>query len=448
MEEYKKATTLEEVDNAVRFNVPIGPSHAFYTDFSDVRGDFEDRMIYRSLNVNPVTFKYNLNANRSNKTLLFLAGMRGSGKTTELNKIAEKLHNPAAFFCVTCNLDDGLDLNDMEYMDILVFQLERLAEELQKLDIHFRKPIIKDLQDWYSEQIKEVNRTIKREGGVEIKAEVKTPSLLSFLGLSAALKGNLSGSKENATMIRTVLKRNFSEFTTRFNHFIEQVNVYLREHKVAQEILFIVDGLEKIATSNIRRKIVENESNRISQIKVNTIFTLPIELFVLEQKLKQFSSMVNFPFVKILQKTGDRVPDAIERFEEFVLKRIDASLFDDPKTIKDAICYGGGSPRELLRVLEYTYLYSDLDAGKLTADALQKAVKKLSAEYSRYLSTEDLDHLKVLHQNNEKGLTTPFDDSWQDLLEKLIVLEYNDGTYRRVHPLVEASELYQQYVIG
>ncbi|MDZ7876204.1 MAG: hypothetical protein U5L45_00960 [Saprospiraceae bacterium] len=47
--------------------------------------------------------------------------MRGSGKTSELEKIAQKLHNKDCFFCVTCNLDEGHDKNDLEYMDILIF---------------------------------------------------------------------------------------------------------------------------------------------------------------------------------------------------------------------------------------------------------------------------------------------------------------------------------------
>ena len=127
---YKKASQLIEVDNAVRFDVPLTPGHEFYTDFSDVRGDFEDRMIYKTLNVHPKNFTFNTTINRENKVVLFLAGMRGSGKTSELSKIAQKLHHKDCFFCVTCNLDDGLDLNDMEYMDILIFQLERLFEEI------------------------------------------------------------------------------------------------------------------------------------------------------------------------------------------------------------------------------------------------------------------------------------------------------------------------------
>ena len=443
---YTKATTFDEIDNAVRFDVPIGPDHEFFTDFSDVRGDFRERVLYRALNVNPNTFTFNRKVNIGNKTLLFLAGMRGSGKTSELNKIAQKLHNPQGYFCITCNLDEGLDVNDMEYMDILIFQLERLAEELSKTNIVLPKGIIASLQDWYAEQIKEVNRAIKREGGFEIELEGKTPSLLTFLGLSAKLKGNIAGSKENAEKIRTVFKRNFTFFAAKFNEFVETVAKVLRGENKGQEVLFIIDGLEKVATADIRRRIVDSESNRLRQIRVNTIFTLPIELFFLEPKLRQFSTVVSFPFIKIIEKDGSSVPSAIERFYDFVQRRIATHLFENEATIKQAIHYGGGSPRELLRILEYAYLYSDTEAGKLTTIALNKAIKKLSAEYARYLTKKDLDQLKVLKENNEAGLHTPFDESWQELLENLIVLEYNDGTYKRVHPLVEASQLYQQYV--
>ncbi|MEM9886166.1 MAG: hypothetical protein AAF849_09755 [Bacteroidota bacterium] len=443
---YKKAEHLEEIDNAVRFDVPVGPKHPFFTDFSEVRGDFEEKILYRTLNVNPLTFKYNRVVNRTNKTLLFLAGMRGSGKTSELKKITEKLHRREAFFCVFCNLDEGLDLNDMEYMDILIFQLERLAEELEKNGIEIKKSIIESLNDWYAEQIEEVNKAIKREGGFEIEVGAKTPTLLSFLGISAKLKGNLAGSKENATKIRTILKQNFTAFSQKFNEFIAVVNKALRDQAIAEELLFIVDGLEKVATIDIRKKIVDNESNLIRQIKVNTIFTLPIELFALEPKLRRFSTVISFPFIKIVSKTGERLEEPINRFKTFVEKRIDKSLFDSPQTMEDAIYYGGGSPRELLRVLEYTYLYSDADTGKLTKTALDKAVKKLSAEYARYLTKGDLALLKILKENNERGWTTPLNENWQDLLEKLVVLEYNDGTYKRVHPLIETSAIYRQYV--
>ncbi|MEM6316252.1 MAG: hypothetical protein AAF960_01205 [Bacteroidota bacterium] len=446
---YKKAHTFEEIDNAVRLDIPINFEHEFFTDFSDVRGDFEDKMIYRSLNVNPRTLKYNFRQNSYNKTLLFLAGMRGSGKTSELSKITSKLNHAEAFFCVTCDLDkvdDGLDKNDMEYMDILIFQLEKLVLKLRKNNIIVPSSILESMYKWYEERIKEVNKSIIREGGLEIEVEAKTPSLLSFLGLSAKLKSNLAGNKENAEKIRSIFKQNFTIFSQKFNEFIETVNLVLRKRNVAKEVLFIIDGLEKVATTEIRKKIIDEESNRIRQIKVSTIFTLPIELFALEPKLRQFSTIVPFPFVKIVERSGQKVEKAIEKFYEFVLKRVDKSLFDEKETVINAICHSGGSPRELLRIIEYAYLFSDSEATQITKSALAKAIKKLAAEYSRYISQSELDQLKLLKENNEKGKPTPFDNEWQSLLEKMTILEYNDGTYKRVHPLVEASQIYKDYV--
>ena len=62
------------------------------------------------------------------------------------------------------------------------------------------------------------------------------------------------------------------------------------------------------------------------------------------------------------------------------------------------------------------------------------------------ISAKDFERLKLLKEANENGLEIAFDEDWQDLLEKLIVLEYNDGAYKRVNPVVEASSLYKQYV--
>lgn len=443
---YKKAKLLAEVDNAVRLDVPITPNHEFYTDFSDVRGDFEDRMIYKTLNVHPKTFVFNREANRGNKVILFLAGMRGSGKTSELAKVAQKLNNKDCFFCITCNLDDGLDLNDMEYMDILIFQLERLFEEVDNKKIDLDEDIIASLYAWFGERVKEVNKVIKKEGGFEVEVKAQTPSLFSFLGIAAKLKANLAGSKENAEKIRTTFKNNFTEFAQRFNQFIEHVNIILRKQGIAQEVLFIVDGLEKTSTLDIRKKIILEESNRIRQIKVNTIFTLPIELVPQRQKLLSFSQVVTFPFVKIREKNEAIIEEAVTRFEGFVYKRIDAALFDSPATVRKAILYGGGSPRELLRILEYANMYADEDTNKIFIHDLDKGIKKLAAETAQYVSKKDFDKLKILKEANDSNQAIPFDEDWQDLLEKLIVLEYNDGTFKRVNPIVEASVLYRQYV--
>lgn len=448
--DYKKAFSLAEVDNAVRFDVSINAKHEFYTDFTEVRGDFEEKMIYKALNVNTKNFTFDFRANPYNKQALFLAGMRGSGKTSEIAKFVSKLHKSDCFFCVVCNLDDqdkGLDLNNMEYMDILIFQMERLLEELKTVGMNLDTSIIKSLQDWFQERVEEANKVIKKEGGFEVEIKAETPSLFSFLGISSKIKANLMGSKENADKLRTVFKNNFTDFAKKFNLFVEHINTVLRKDNHGQELLFIVDGLEKTASSDIRKKIMIDENNRFKQIKVYTIFTLPIELMASTLKLYATGNQViSFPFVKLQERNGEYIENAITRFMEFVYKRIDKSLFDSELTVRKAILYGGGSPRELLKVLEFAAMFADDDLGKIDETALLKGVKKLAAQTSQYLNKEDLEVLKELKTANDKGLQTPFSESYQRLMEHLIVMEYNDGTYKRVNPIIAESQLYKQYV--
>ena len=441
---YKKAHKLNEVGRAVRFDIPVPYHHEFYTDFSDVRGEFEEKMLYRTFDVEH--FVFNREANVGNKNILFLAGTRGSGKTSELAKIASKLHKKDCFFCVNCNLEEGVNQSDMEYMDILIFQIERLCDEMAKINLDMDRGIIEDLQNWFSQRVKEVNTAIKNENGFEIDVEVKTPSLFHFFQIASKIKSSLSGSKENALKIRSVFKNNFTDFAKKFNSFVEGTNMVLRREGVAQEIFFIIDGLEKIASKDIRRKIILEDDGYIQQIKVNSIFTLPIELFSKRNRLETFSTVSSFPFIKIREKDGTLVEKAINRFEEFVYKRIESNLFDSPETVRKAILLGGGSPRILLRILNYTYSNTDEDSVKMTEYDLEKAVKKLAAQNSQYISKGDWERLKILKEANETGKEVQYDETWQDLFEDEIVLEYNDGTYKRVNPIIEASKLYKQYV--
>jgi hypothetical protein len=447
---YKKANTLAEVGTALRIDVPITPDHPFYTDFSDVRGDFEEKFLYKKLNVSHN--KYDSKANAGAKTRLFLSGYRGVGKTSELAKIAHKLNHRDCFLCVICNLDHpekGLDINDMSYMDIVIYQLERLSDEVNTKGLTIDQDIINSLNKWFEQKVKEVNTLIKADTGLEIQYETSAISPIKILlGITSKLKANFSGSKENATKIRAVLRQNFTEFALKFNEYIESVNMQLRKEGIAQEILFIIDGFDKIGTKEMRRKVIIEE-NHLRQIKVNTIFSLPIELMKDKELLESYGTVISFPFVKIRERNGDNIEAAISKFEEFVYKRIDSSLFDSPETVRKAILLGGGSPRELLRILDYANIYTDDDATVIKLENLEKGVKKFASSSAQYITVEDFEKLKELKDANTRGeivALDTLDHSWLDMLQKLIILEYNDGTYKRVNPVVEASAIYQQYV--
>ena len=444
-----KAEKLEEIDQAVPFNIPITPDHPFFVDFQGLRGDFEDRIVYRSLNVRQSgnTFTFDYNNNSFNKTLLFLGGMRGSGKTSELAKYALNLDTKDCFFVVTCNLDDELTMDNLEYMDILIFQLEKLTQKLERHDIKINNNALERLQQWFSERIIEVNANIegevKLEGGVDSEKSI----LGKLLGLVGSFKVGVTGTKTRARIIRTTLKDRFIEFSQKFNEFVEEANTALRKADKGQEVLFIIDGIEKALSTKIAKKLIIEEQGYIQQIKAYTIFTLPIHLMRERRQLEQFARVESFPFVRIQERDGTIIQKSINKFRDFILRRIDEKLFESEDIIQQMIRLSGGSPRELLRIIETTAFYADEQKGVLDQYSLDKATKRLANQAANYLTEEHLKKLKELRDCNLQGREIPFDDVLQELLEKIIVMEYNDGNYKRVSPLVEKSQIYQQSVI-
>ncbi|MEZ4771563.1 MAG: hypothetical protein R3D00_00190 [Bacteroidia bacterium] len=446
-----KAFTLDEIDQAVKFNEPVYPDHPFYTDFSHVRGDFREKVVYRILNVKTSDggFSFDADLNSGEKKLFFLGGMKGSGKTSELTKYARNLHRPECYFVVTCNIEEALDMNDVEYMDVLIFQLERLTYELDQAYVPVDKGIIKRMQAWFQQRETEIRAALKGELGFELGVNVESPPLLkTILNIFGQIKVGLQGSKERATTIRSSLKNRFPDFANLFNQYIEEANLSLRQAGKGQEILYIIDGLEKTMSAEMRRKLVIDESNRLRQIKAYTIFTLPIELMKERQKINQFSTVESFPYVKIIERQGNDVEMAFLVFEEFISKRIDLSLFESKELVRKFIRFGGGSPRELLRILEAAAFFADESKGILDETCFQEALKRLANQTAQYLTQEKLDRLKEIHEDNLAGRSSPFDDLVGEMLEDIILMEYNDGSYKRVNPVVELSDLYQQRVLG
>lgn len=443
----KKATSLREINSAVQFNEPIEPDHPYYTDFSKVRGDFEERIIYENFNVHPKTFKYDVEPNRQNKVLLFLGGMRGSGKTSEIAKYVKNMHHSECFYCVVCNIDKELDMNDMEYMDILILQLEMLTLQLAEDGVKIEKDTILSLEKWFDERVKEINKSIEGKINVEGGMGVKKDGLWSkLLGIFGGLKMGVNGSFDRSVQVRSTFKNHFNDFAAKANEFIFDVNAVLEKKGIAKEILFVIDGLEKTNTMEIRRKIILDESNRIKEIKANTLFTLPIELASERRNIDKFSIVEHFPFVKITERNGTPVAEAYEKFKEFVYKRIDKSLFDSEKTVEKAIKYGGGAPRELLRILKNAKFYADEDVGLITEYNLDKALHRLANQIAQYLTKEDWNELRSIAEDNRTGRETLYHHRIANLIEQIIVLEYNDGTYKRIHPLLELSAAYKQEI--
>jgi len=135
---------------------------------------------------------------------------------------------------------------------------------------------------------------------------------------------------------------------------------------------------------------------------------------------------------------GTPCKEGWQALRNLLLKRADPSLFDSDNEINALIEHCGGHPRELLRLLKLCCEYAE--SNLIDAAVVARAIKQLASEYRRFLEPADYPLLKSM----DSGSTTHGgnDDAIRRLLYNLALLEYNDGSWRRSHPVVRGLDGY------
>ncbi|BAK70267.1 hypothetical protein [Aliarcobacter butzleri] len=415
-----KANTFYEIQDAVAFNNPIDEKNEFYTDFSGFRKGFNERKIFKYLNINPTTKE----CNKISQTLkLFLSGHRGTGKTTELLKLKNEIDETTCFFTVFCDLsDEELDVNNIDFIDIIILILEKLTKTLDDKKIDIPKANIEPFYDWYEQRITEINNQTDESASIEVEGKAGI-DLFSLFSLVTKTKGKLSGSNRTKETIRKVFKNKFSDFSLKFNEFILDIKGYLLKNGISKDLLFIIDGFEKIGSLEDRKKILIDNSNKFVEIKANMIITLPIELFSEVSRLKEFASHISFPLITLDENSK-------ERFKEFIYKRIEKNLFDSEDTVEQIIAYGAGSPRETLKIISNAYIQAEGEI--IDLKSVQDAQKSISEELMKYLDEKEISLLKQVYTKTK----IPFSDELAKLLIKKVLLDYEDGLEREINPIL------------
>jgi len=429
--ENRKAIDFYDIQDAVAFNIPVDSNNPFYTDFTPYRTDFTDKKIFKHLNINPNTNR--CNPLKSAKKI-FLSGYRGTGKTSELLSLKEKIDSTKCYFTIFVDIsEENLDTSNIETVDILILMLKTMIERLKVLGADVRDETISDFYEWYkSKIITEVNRSVK--GSTQIEVGLKTDNtLLGFIGLVANTQAKLQGSNESKTVIRREINNNFSMFGRRFNEFILSLVSQFRDKGHYQDILFILDGFEKIGSLADRKKILVDDSNKLTIVKAHMIITLPIELFTEKNRLNHFSITENFPLVDL------GIEGAKACFRAFILKRIDEKLFAEG-SIEKIIEFGAGHPRQTLQIINRAYV--EAEGELIDMASVNKSIEILGAEMSK-VSDEEIEVLKKVKRKEVIAES----DVYTALKSKNIIFQYNSSSESDiVNPIVDADSDFQKYL--
>lgn len=177
-------------------------------------------------------------------------------------------------------------------------------------------------------------------------------------------------------------------------------------------------------------------AEQLLAIHANIIFTAPLSLKYEGGMIGKLDDLV-LPMIKLADRDETRCEAGWAVMRDILLKRADRTLFSSDDEINRLVEFSGGHPRELLRLLKLACELAEENF--IDAKTVSQAVAQLASEYRRFLEPADYDLLVALDANTVHAGN---DERTRKLLYNLSLLEYNDGTWRRSHPVITTLEGY------
>jgi hypothetical protein len=369
------------------------------------------------------------------KHILFF-GHIGIGKTTELRRYAADLNASKRFYVVEVDVLAKLDRNNLQYTEVLMAMAETLLERLHGDCVDLADEALAPLQHWFGNVVE--TKTTSRELSAELKTVAEggggIPGLLKLLAsFTAAFK---TGSSQKSEWRREI-RNDFTSLALAFNDLIHQAEAYLAQAGRAERVLFLIDGTDKMRGEDTQLFFVQ-DAEQLLAIKTLVIYTAPLHLKYDGRLGGKLDADLVLPMMKLYERDGSRLEVGWSTMQRLLLLRADRCLFASDAEVDRLVEFSGGHPRELLRLLK---LCCELADDRIDGAVVQAAIEKLAADYRYFLKPADYVLLKAIDSNPADGGN---DEQAQDLLHRLALLQYNDGTWRRSHPVVRTLEGYRK----
>lgn len=434
--EYKPPTHILEVLQKIEYEEALPDGDPRYVETQAARGSERTfARLARKFGWDPAT---NAFFAPNDKHVLFF-GHIGSGKTTELRRYAGKLNESKRFYVVEVDVLAKLDRNNLQYTEALMAMAETLLERLNADGYSLGEDALQPVRDWFASAIQ--TRSTNREFSADLKTGIEAgggiPGIVKlFAGFTTAFK---TGSSQKSEW-RQEIRNGFTTLAVAFSNLIRTAEAELVQTGRAERVLFLIDGTDKMRNEDTQHFFV-HDAEQLLAIQTLAIYTAPLHLKYDGRLGGKLDADMVLPMVKLQERDGSPFPPGLLAMHELLLRRADISLFASDAEAKRLVEYSGGHPRELLRLLKLCceFAYDTIDAA-----VVQRAIEQLASDYRYFLKPADYVLLKNIDSNPAHGGN---DEQAQELLHRLALLQYNDGTWRRSHPVVRTLEGYKLAVV-
>lgn len=370
----------------------------------------------------------------SDRNAFLLLGHRGSGKSTELNRMAEKLRAEGYYVeSIQCALD--LDMNNIVHTDLLILMgsaLLKIAEEQNcYLGNNLEERIIKY---WTVEE--EKCREIGMESNLALSGEASAGigGLLSkILTFMASLKSDLKFNEE----IRNVYREKVSRRASEWINIITEIADRLTANNDQKQPVIIFEDLDKLNPEDAG-KIFYSYSAVLSGVSFPVIYTFPISMSYEARfgAIDGFFKSKTLPMIKVTKIDGTDNQEGINVIEEIVEKRMDLNLIE-ADALKHIIKKTGGSIRDLFSVIVSGAARSIRRKSEvISMEDVSIALEQLKTSLTRRIDSRHYEFLAKIYSHKSCREQISDKNMLLEMLQASVVLEYNSKRWHDVHPLV------------
>ncbi|MEW6607036.1 MAG: hypothetical protein AB1414_06220 [bacterium] len=334
----------------------------------------------------------------------FVCGHKGSGKSTELNRLAADRDVQERFKIVHFSLNETCDYKTLTYIDLPVSIALQLRENTGlKLSDDWKR----ELDQWFMTVTREID---KKEG---YDAEVEAGAKTFFAGFKLRLK---TGTTWRSHM-KKVIEPRLMPLLELLNHAVTEI-----KEKEKKDLLVIIDNIEKADDSKIKEIIRDNYTS-LMETDIFIIYTLPISLRGDREVIIHRDQLYPIPCIKYFDRgKRDAFTDGKKLLIEFIEKRMSLELIEE-KACEEAIRLSGGVFRELARVMQIAIDSAlEADRDKILFEDLEKVRHEIVKSYQPILRPDDY---KLMYQI---AISNDWLDDVEFMLQHLIVLEYENDT--------------------
>lgn len=410
------ATTLKEIWEVFEPTLLIDPLSEFYIHRTDPK-------------LQKLSFDLK---QRKNDLHAFLCGHRGSGKTTELNRLCHDRELQADYETVFLTAQDfGTEVVHLTHDALLV----EIGLALAKTG-HVSDPLREELDAWG----RQVVTSFLHDEEMKLEAGAKGSAWLAFF------KAQLGSRREWKREEKIKLEPRIQDLVDIVNRMGQEV-----KNATGKKLLVIIDDLEKgesVAHKEMHTRLFQENYDTLVQPRFSIIYTLPVYFRGLPSSRIPSDELYAFSAIRLYERDNKTLvlpplsathPGYV-LMREFVEKRLKdpAAVFGEG-VLEELLRIGGGLFRETARAIhEAAYFALQRGAARIDMEDARKVFDQVKKEYQPLIRGAAIAILKEV-QSSAQGWV----DGVEPFLQSRAVVEYENGDL-----WLDLRHVLKEYVLG